>query len=354
MADRGRNRMDQLRFQQRAGVEAAQRRLRGHGAGITGQFLLAQETACGPGQQRVEPEHRAHQQQRTIGPVVTIATVAALVLQDQVLLLCAELLVERRADHDARPPQTDQRRQPGITAGLPAAIGTRPQRAHAPLEAPLCTQLAQQADAHPQCPGHQQQTGPWQRMTARALEGARHHLQRQRRPRLPPCPPGRRRQQRHHQQGQQPPAAIGQPSAPQPHQQGPQRGQHDHAHRQPQAGLPQSFGDVLRAQLAAFAEVRHQRCHPAFEDAADEVLALCLHPRLALQQRPVKIAPAIALGGDRALGQQAVEQGLDGRLGPVAVGQCGHHLVGATRCLLPQHLHHNGFGFADRGHGLHP
>ena len=22
--------------------------------------------------------------------------------------------------------------------------------------------------------------------------------------------------------------------------------------------------------------------------------------------------------------------------------------------LLPQHLHHNGFGFADRGHDLHP
>ncbi|KAG1308408.1 hypothetical protein G6F62_015038 [Rhizopus arrhizus] len=77
-------------------------------------------------------------------------------------------------------------------------------------------------------------------MTARALEGARHHLQRQRRHLLQQCNPGQRHQQRHHQQGQQPPAAIGQPSAPQTHQQGPQRGQHDHAHRQPQAGLPQS------------------------------------------------------------------------------------------------------------------
>ncbi len=60
------------------------------------------------------------------------------------------------------------------------------------------------------------------------------------------------------------------------------------------------FGDVLCAQLATFAEVRDQRRHAPLEDTPDEVLALRLHPSLALQQRPIQVTPSIALGGNRA------------------------------------------------------
>ncbi|MNM35253.1 hypothetical protein D3C81_459420 [compost metagenome] len=245
VADRWRNRVDQLRLQQRAGVEAAQRGLRGNGAGIAGQFLVTQETTCGPWQQRVEPEHRAHQQQHAVGPVIAIATMAVLVLQDQALLLRAELLVEIRADHDAWPPQAHQRRQPGISAGLPAAIGTWPQRAQVPLEATLCTQVAQQAGACAQRPHQQQHQRPLQRRRWQAVHGFRHDLQRQGRHMLQQRDLWQGNQQRDQQQGQQPPAAVSQPGAAQSHQQRPRHRQQGRAQRQPQAGPPQSVEQLI-------------------------------------------------------------------------------------------------------------
>ncbi len=240
MANRGRNRVDQLRLQQRAGIEAAQRRLRTDGAGIAGQFLIAQEAACGPWQQRVEPEHHARQQQRAVGPVIAVATVVALVLQDQVLLLCGELLVECRADHDARSPQAHQRGQAGIAAGLPAAIGARRQWTHPPFETELCAQVAQQADARAQRPQREQQPCPWQRRPVQSIDGTGHHFQRQRGYLLQQRNLRQRQHQCHQQHRQQPPAAVGQPRAAHPHQQRSHYCQQDHAHRQPQAGLPQS------------------------------------------------------------------------------------------------------------------
>lgn len=121
-------------------------------AGVAGQFLVAQEAARGPRLKRVEPEHRAHQQQRTVGPVIAMTVMAALVLQDQALFLRGELLVEVGANHDSRPPQANQCWQAWVATGLPAAIGAWLQRAHAPLETTLRAQVAQQAEAHAHCP----------------------------------------------------------------------------------------------------------------------------------------------------------------------------------------------------------
>lgn len=112
--------------------------------------------------------------------MVAVATVAALVLQDQVLFLCGELLIERRADHDARPPQANQRWQARVGAGLPAAIGARRQWTHAPFESTLRAQVAQQAEARAHGPECQQQPGPWQGLAGRAINGTGQHFQRQR------------------------------------------------------------------------------------------------------------------------------------------------------------------------------
>src|SRR5690606_32248293 len=107
--------------------------------------------------------------------------------------------------------------------------------------------------------------------------------------------------------------------------------------------------DIGLAELAALAEVRHQRCHAASKQAVKHALALLRDPCLPAQHRRVEVAPAVALGSHRALLQQAVEQGLDGRLGPVALpGQARHHVFGGERVLAPEDFHHHGFGIADR------
>src|SRR6185312_4145688 len=56
------------------------------------------------------------------------------------------------------------------------------------------------------------------------------------------------------------------------------------------------FGDVLLRQLALLGEVRHQRCHPAAEQAVEQALALLLDVLPARQQRRVEVAAAVALG----------------------------------------------------------
>ncbi|MCY1463655.1 hypothetical protein D9M71_815790 [compost metagenome] len=114
------------------------------------------------------------------------------------------------------------------------------------------------------------------------------------------------------------------------------------------------LGDVLRAELPALAEMRDQRRDAAIEHPIQKAFALFGHPGVALQHRRIQIAAPVAAGTDRALGQQPIEQRLDGGLGPVPAGQRGHHLIGAQRMIAPQHLHHDSFGFTDLAHHLHP
>src|SRR5690606_33295550 len=78
------------------------------------------------------------------------------------------------------------------------------------------------------------------------------------------------------------------------------------------------FRDVLAAELAVAAEVRDQRRDAPVEQALEQALAFAQQPRLALQHRAVAIAAAIALGADRPLPEQAVEQRLDRGFLPVA------------------------------------
>jgi hypothetical protein len=109
------------------------------------------------------------------------------------------------------------------------------------------------------------------------------------------------------------------------------------------------FGQVVLAQLMTRAEVGHQRRHPSAEQAVEHRAALRIDPVGALQHRGIQVAPALVLGGDHALLEQAVEEGLDGRFLPAGVaGQRGDDLVGAARRLRPQDFHYEGFGFADR------
>src|SRR5690606_33629318 len=81
---------------------------------------------------------------------------------------------------------------------------------------------------------------------------------------------------------------------------------------------PAQLVDVFLAELAALAEVRHQRRHPAAKQPVQHALALAGDPGVAGEHGRIQVAPAIALSAHRTLLQQAVEQGLDGGLGPVA------------------------------------
>src|SRR5690606_9073424 len=77
------------------------------------------------------------------------------------------------------------------------------------------------------------------------------------------------------------------------------------------------FRDVVRGQLPVGAEVRHKRGDPTVEQALEQPLALAGHPVLPAQHRRVEVAAPVLLGADRALAQQAVEQGLDGGFLPL-------------------------------------
>src|ERR1700744_5158698 len=108
------------------------------------------------------------------------------------------------------------------------------------------------------------------------------------------------------------------------------------------------FGDVLLGQLSAVGKVRAQWCDAASEQTIEQRGARRVDVILALEQRAVEVAPAVALGGDRALLEQAIEQRLDGGFLPVGgLGQFGHHVIRRRRVLLPQHFHHQAFRIAD-------
>src|SRR5580765_1157984 len=90
------------------------------------------------------------------------------------------------------------------------------------------------------------------------------------------------------------------------------------------------FGEILLAQFAGLGEVRDQRRDAAAEQAVDQTLALAVHIVLALEPCTVEVAFAVARGGDGALLEQAIEQGLDRRFLPVAAGgQRGDHVLRA-------------------------
>src|SRR5688572_25776621 len=67
--------------------------------------------------------------------------------------------------------------------------------------------------------------------------------------------------------------------------------------------------DVGLAELAVLAEVRNQRRDATVEQPFQQSLAFAHHPVLALQHGRIEIATAIPGGCDRALVEQAVEQG---------------------------------------------
>ena len=67
------------------------------------------------------------------------------------------------------------------------------------------------------------------------------------------------------------------------------------------------LGDVLLAQLAPVGEVRDQRRDAAAEQSIEQRGARRVDVVLALEQRPVEIAPAVAFGGDRTFLQQPIE-----------------------------------------------
>ena len=206
------------------------------------------------------------------------------------------------------------------------------------------------------------------RMPGHAIKRTGHHFQWQRGHLLQQRNLRQRQHQCHQQHRQQPPAAVGQPRRPSApaavallpagSRPPPATGWPATVRRAAQSWSSSRISFFSSAMSCALSCPRSLKCATSGATRPSKTRpmksALRLHPGPALQQRPVQIASSIALGGNRALGQQAVEQGLDGRLGPVAMGQRGHHVIGTPWCLLPQHLHHNGFGFADRGHGLHP
>src|SRR5690606_25509405 len=68
--------------------------------------------------------------------------------------------------------------------------------------------------------------------------------------------------------------------------------------------------DVLAAELAVLAEVRHQRRDAAVEQPLEQALALAQQPGLALQHGGIEVAAPLATGADSTLAQQPVEQGL--------------------------------------------
>jgi hypothetical protein len=111
--------------------------------------------------------------------------------------------------------------------------------------------------------------------------------------------------------------------------------------------------DVLAAELAVAAEVRHQRRHPAVEQPLQQALAFAEQPVLSLEHRGVEIAAPVAVGADGALAQQTVQQGLDRGFLPVPCRPQGlHHVLGRHRLASPKHLHDLGFGLGDL-HRLH-
>src|SRR5690606_35996181 len=65
--------------------------------------------------------------------------------------------------------------------------------------------------------------------------------------------------------------------------------------------------DVRFAQLLLLAEMRHQWCYAAAEQALDQAFALRADVVLARHRRRVAVAPAFGFGLHRALLQQAVE-----------------------------------------------
>ena len=85
------------------------------------------------------------------------------------------------------------------------------------------------------------------------------------------------------------------------------------------------------------------------EEAIEEALAFGVHVVGSFQQRPVEIAPAVALGGDRLLLEEPVEQRADRGLLPRGAPREGlHDVIGRHRLGFPEHVHHQAFGVADR------
>src|SRR6185437_10847452 len=112
------------------------------------------------------------------------------------------------------------------------------------------------------------------------------------------------------------------------------------------------FGDVLLRQLALLGEVRHQRRHPASEQAVEQALALLLHVLLAREQRRIEVAAAVALRVHGLFPQQTVEQGFDRALLPaLRRADFREDFLGRAWRLAPQYVHHYCFRFAD-GHGI--
>ena len=109
--------------------------------------------------------------------------------------------------------------------------------------------------------------------------------------------------------------------------------------------------DIVPPDIVFELKALQDSVHPfPFEQAR----ALLFHPLFARDPRRIEIPPALLLGGDRALVEQAVEQRLDGRLGPSAVrGDGTMDLFGRHRLALPQDLHHHGFGVADGNRPRH-
>ena len=108
--------------------------------------------------------------------------------------------------------------------------------------------------------------------------------------------------------------------------------------------------DVIGAQLAVLAEMRHQWRHAPAEQALEHAARFGAHPLLALENRAVQVAAAILGRLDGAFLEQAIEQRLDrGYLPALLADEGGDHFVGRHgRAGAPQYVHHQRLGVTDR------
>src|SRR5690606_36315046 len=84
------------------------------------------------------------------------------------------------------------------------------------------------------------------------------------------------------------------------------------------------FRDIAAGEFLMLGKMRDERRDAATEETVQQALALARQPVLALQHCGVAITSAFSLAQHRALFQQAIEQGLDGWLLPIALRrQCG-------------------------------